>query len=343
MFDSLTFRPTALIIEDEETQRHLLQNQIEKLDFRVLVAENGQKGLELWVEQMAAIRIVITDLDMPLVDGYEVIRAIRDQESYYTYIMVLTMNDNKESVIKALERGADDFVTKPILKEELALRLRAAQRILRLQDHHDLIAGLAELASERSGETGVHLQRTRQYCRILATDLIENSSQYHLSPQIADDIANISVLHDIGKQGIPDGLLNKRGRYSPKEFEIIKDHTTIGGDLLMKLYRKTGSAFLLLGHEIAMFHHERWDGMGYPKGLKGEEIPLSARIMCFADVFDALLSKRPYKDPLSLAHAENYIQEEQGKHFDPLIIDSYLRNRDRFMQIHNTIREAGTY
>ncbi|WP_163338241.1 HD domain-containing phosphohydrolase [Desulfopila sp. IMCC35008] len=345
MFDSLSFKPTALIVEDEETQLLMLLSKLEKLGFNVLAGKNGQDGLELWADHIDQIRIVITDINMPLVDGFEVIKTIRAQERYYTYIMVLTVREDKDSVIRALENGADDYVTKPIIQEELALRLNGARQTLRLQDHHDLVSALAELASERSGESGVHLRRTKEYCRIIATDLLKHNKTHVITEQVAEDIANISVLHDIGKQGIPDGLLNKRGRYTPKEFEIIKDHTTIGGELLMKLYRKTGSSFLLLGHEVAMFHHERWDGNGYPVGLQGDGIPLSARIMCFADVFDALLSKRPYKDPMSIAHTESYLKEEKGKHFDPMIVECYERNRDKFLQVHESIKDkrSSTY
>ena len=342
MFNPAEIHPTVLVIEDEATQRNLLRGKLQSLGFQVITAENGQTGLEIWAENMRAIRIVISDLEMPLADGFDVIKTIRTQEELYTYIMIQTTVDDKNSLINALRYGADDFITKPIITEELELRLQGALRLLRLQDQYELVGALAELASERGGETGTHLKRTKEYCRIMAEDLRQHHPEFNITEHLIEDIANISVLHDIGKNGIPDGLLNKKGRYTPKEYEIVKDHTLIGGNILMKLHQQTASPFLLLGHEIAVAHHEKWDGSGYPLGLKGEKIPLAARIVAFIDVYDALLSKRPYKDPLSLSHAEVYIKAEKGKHFDPDIVESYERVREQFIAIHNSIQETET-
>ncbi len=217
--------------------------------------------------------------------------------------------------------------------------MQGALRQLRLEDHYRLVGGLVELAAERAGETGAHLQRTKQYCAVIAEDLRIHHPELGLSEQMVEDIANLSVLHDIGKNSLPDGLLNKRGRLLAEEYETIKQHTTIGGAILKDMYNQTGSVFLLLGHDIAIAHHERWDGFGYPAGQQGEDIPLAGRIMAFADVFDALLSRRPYKDPFSLSYAEVYIKQESGKHFDPMIVESYQRVKHVFMDIHNSIQE----
>ena len=276
---------------------------------------------------------------MPNANGFDVVKTIRAQETQYTYLMILTTVDDKESLVKGLRCGADDFVIKPVLSEELQLLIQGAMRMRRLQDTRDLVSGIAELAAERSGETYAHLKRTREYCRLLAVDLAKHHPDLGITSQFIEDIADLSVLHDIGKDGIPDGLLNKRGRCTPREYEIIKDHTTIGGNILKKLYEQPGSIYLLMGYEIAMAHHEKWDGTGYPRGLKGEKIPVAARIAGFADVYDALLSRRPYKDPFSLNHAEVYIFAEKGKHFDPRVVDSYERNREQFLAIHNSIPE----
>lgn len=342
MFDSVTIKPTVLVIDDEAAERQLLQKNLENQGYYVITAENGQAGLEIWAEKMRAIRIVITDLAMPLVDGFEVLKTIRAQEELYTCIMVLTSAGDDEALRQGLRDGADDFIGKPIVPEELSLRLQGALRMLRLQDQYDLVWGLAELAAERGGETASHLQRTRKYCYLLANDLRLHQPSLGLTEQLVEDIANLSVLHDIGQNGLPDGLLNKRGKYTPKEYEIIKDHTIIGGNILNKLYQRTGSVFLLLGYEIAMAHHEKWDGSGYPLRLKGEEIPLAGRIMAFADVYDVLLAKRSYKDPLSLNHAEFYIRGEKGKHFDPAVVESYERNRERFVEIHTSMQDVGS-
>ena len=340
MLDTLSIKPTILVIEDEITQLKLLKRNLEKHGFNVLTEQNGQDGFATWSKNMMDIRIVITDLAVPGSDGFQVIKNIRKQERVYTYIMVLTSSDDKESLIKALKNGADDFVTKPITTPELTLRLKGAEQRLRLHDHTCLVSGLAELAAERGGETKAHLQRTKRYCSILAADLMKDRDDREQVQQLVDDIANICVLHDIGKNGITDALLMKRGKYTPREFEIVKDHTTIGGRILMDLYQSTGSHYLLLGHEIALSHHEKWDGSGYPDGLAGTEIPLAARIMCFADIFDSLLSRKPYKDPMPLSYVKEFIAREKGKTFDPDIVESYGRNQQVFEQIQASITEV---
>jgi len=339
MQEAVKLRPAVLVIEDEDTQRALLVNKLEKLGYSVTAATNGQQGLDLWANDPMQLRIVLTDLHMPGASGFDVVKTIRAQESTYTYVMILTTAQEKENFIEGLRCGGDDFVIKPIINEELQLRMQGAMRMLRLQDHTALVTGLAELAAERSGETSAHLKKTREYCRILGLDMVRHCPDLGLTEQYVEDIADLCVLHDIGKNGIPDGLLYKRGRITPQEQAIIHNHTNIGGNILQQLYEQSGSIYLLIGYEIAMYHHEKWDGSGYPRGLKGDEIPLAARITAFADVFDALLSRRSYKDPFSLSHAEVYIFEQKGRHFDPRVVESYERNRDRFMEIHNAIPE----
>ncbi len=340
MFDSLIIKPAALIITNESTERQLLVAKLKEQGFFVLVADSGQAGIEIWAEKMKMIRIVVTDLAMVPVDGLEVIKTIRDQEEVSTYIVALMAEGVSLHQQNSLHDWADAWVQKPVQLEQLEALLHSAKLQLRLYDHSDLLAGVAELVAERGGETVGHLQRTKRYCFVIADDLRRQCPLLGLTEEQVQDIAEISVLHDIGKIGLPDGLLTKRGRYSPKEYEIIKDHTTIGGNLLKKLYQRSGSVLILIGYEMAVTHHEKWAGGGYPHGLQGEDIPLAGRIMAFADVYDALLSRRPYKDPLSLYHAEHAIKEGKGNHFDPLIVDCYERNRQRFVEIHNDFKES---
>ena len=340
MVDGLQLAPAVLVIEDENTQRYMLQRMLERLGFKVFVAENGQEGLAVWAAARDEIRIVITDLTMPAGDGFTVLKEIRRLEKRFTYIMVLTTIDDKDALVECLRLGADDFVNKPVVGEEVGLRMQGALRLLRLKDYHALVGALVELAAERAGETVAHLQRTRMYCRVIAGDLRQNMPELGLTGQMVEDIAELSVLHDIGKNGLPDGLLNRRGRCSSREYEIIKDHAKIGGEMLKKLYEQNGSAYLLLGHDIAIAHHERWDGAGYPYGLKGDAIPLAARILAFAETYDSLRSRRPYKDPMTLDHTEIHIYGESGKQFDPRIVESYRRNREKFMEIHDSIADT---
>jgi putative two-component system response regulator len=340
MVDAMQLAPAVLVIEDENTQRHLLIKKLEKLGFRVFGADNGRAGLEMWLAGQNEIRIVITDLQMPECDGLTVLKEIRRHEGRYTYIMVLTTSDAKDTLVEGLRLGADDFVHKPVVTEELELRMQGALRLLRLQDYRALVGAMVELAAERAGETITHLQRTRMYCKVVAEDLRQYLPELGLTEQLVEEIGELSVLHDIGKNGLPDGLLNRRGRCTPREYEIIKDHARIGGDMLKRLYEQNGSAYLQLGHDIAIAHHERWDGTGYPYGLKGDAIPLAARILAFAETYDGLRSRRPYKDAMSLDHAEIHLYGEAGKQFDPRIVESYRRNREKFMEIHDSIADT---
>ena len=335
---SLFRQPAVLIIEDEATQRLMLQNQLTTQGYPVMVAEDGKSGLKLWAEH-PEIRIIITDLAMPDMDGVEVVQEIRCQEKSYTYLMVLTGIDDKEWLLKALSAGADDFVHKPVLREELNLRLLSAQRLLRLEDQYRLVGGLAELAAVRAGEEASRVQRLKLYCRVLAADLLTHHPDLGLNKQLIDDLANASVLHDIGIMNVPDGLLNKRGRVSPREKELIQQHALEGGKILQKLYVETGSTYLLLAHQMATYHHERWDGSGYPEGLKGTEIPLSARIVALADTYNVLRSRRPYKDPMPQEHTERVIKEDSGKHFDPMLVDSFERVKLQMAEIHEENRD----
>jgi putative two-component system response regulator len=338
MPESLSHSPTILIIEDEATQRHLLQSQLQAQGYQVIAATNGREGLECWAEQ-SEIRLVITDLSMPDMDGVAVVETIRAREKRYTYLMVLTIVDDKECLLRALAAGADDFVLKPVLREELYLRIQNANRILRLEDQDKLVTGLAELAAVRAGEEATHVQRVKRYCALLAEDLRQHHPHLGLNAQLVEDLASASVLHDIGIMNVPDHLLNKRGRLGNKEMELIREHAAAGGRILHDLYEQTGSPYLLLAHQMASTHHERWDGSGYPQGLRGEAIPLAGRIMALADTYNALRSRRPYKDPMPVAHTEAVIAAESGSHFDPMLVESFNRVKDRFAEIHDQLRD----
>lgn len=321
-----------LLVEDEMTQRRLLRVQLERQGYEVLEAENGEEGVRLCLDN-PDLRLVITDLIMPVMDGFQLIEAIRHREMRYTYIIVLTALDDKKSIVRALSLGADDYLSKPVFQDELHLRLAGGTRLLRLEGHEELIFSLTKLAACRSGETGAHLHRVREYCRVLGMDLWENLPSLGLSRSAVEEIAKVSPLHDIGKVGIPDSILHKPGKLTATEFELMKTHTELGGRLLKEVYDQTGSSYLLLAYEIAMYHHERWDGNGYPQGLAGENIPLSARMMALADVFDALISRRSYKEPFSYATAREVVLEDRGKHFDPAMVDAFLRTETQWQAV----------
>ncbi len=329
---SITEKQQILIVEDEDTQRKILQNHLEALGYEVLTTASGNEAREIWDKHR--IRIVLSDLEMPDGNGFELVKYIREHETCYTYLMILTTSTEKEKLITGLTLQADDYVTKPVIRQELELRLKAANRLLRLEDHEKLIAAFAEMVALRSCETAPHLQRLKRFCRVIAQELYENYPDLGLSMQLIEDITNLSVLHDIGKITIPDAILTKRGGYSAQEFEVVKNHTINGAAILKELHEETGSAFLRTAFEIVLFHHERWDGSGYPYKLKGIEIPLSARIVAFGDALDAILSRRPYKDPLPFPSATKLIIAEKGKQLDPEIVDLFEHRRDVFEAIH---------
>lgn len=336
--DALKIKPVVLVIEDEMTQRRILTNHLEREGYHVLSAEDGEEGLVIWREN-PKVRVIITDLLMPNIDGFGVVEQVRKDEAHYTYIIVLTSLSERQGLVRALTLGADDYVTKPIFKEELLLRLQGAARLLRLEGQDELVFALAEMAAYRSGETGLHLSRVKEYCHILSEDLRYSNPELGLSKSAVEDIASVSPLHDIGKVGIPDYVLHKPGRLTADEYELMKTHASMGGKILMDLYKKNGSNFLLLGHDIAMYHHEKWDGSGYPQGLAGEEIPLAARIMALADVFDALTSQRCYKDAYSFDRARSIINEERGRHFDPTVVDSCQRMEEKMLAVQEKFQE----
>ncbi len=324
----------VLVVEDEQTQRRLLQAKLEKEGYQVVLAADGQQGLQAFLDD-PEIRLVITDLSMPIMDGFGLIEALRSNESRYTYIIVLTGLEDKTSLVRALALGADDYLSKPVLQDELSLRLLGGRRLLRIEGQDEIIMAMVKMAGARSGETGAHLDRVRAYTLILARDMAATQPELDLNQNRAEDIARVSPLHDIGKVAITDLILHKPGRLTEDEMEQMKNHTVIGGTLLKDIYERTGSSYLLLAYQVAQYHHERWTGGGYPEGLTGEDIPLAARIVALADVFDALTTRRCYKDAFLYEKAKAIVLEERGRHFDPMVVDAYLRHEEEWLEVMN--------
>ena len=207
------------------------------------------------------------------------------------------------------------------------------------------ILALAKLAEYRDDDTGIHLERIREYTKIIAEEMAKKPNYIgYITKEYIDDIYHSSILHDIGKVGIPDAILLKPGKLTPEEFELMKTHSTLGGDVLTVIDAGIeGQTFLTLAKEIAYYHHERWNGTGYPKGLSGENIPLSARIVALPDVYDALTSKRVYKNIISHEKAKEIIINEKGKHFDPDVVDSFLAREDEFKMICEKLHHEDYY
>lgn len=333
----------VLVVEDDPVSGDLLSHALLEFGYEVHAAANGQEALDQL--RTGQFRLVVSDWEMPKMSGLDLCREIRRRPwSGYIYVILVTARSSLASVVEGLEAGADDFLAKPFRPAELRVRLRVGERMLGLESRDLTIFALAKLAESRDTDTGAHVDRIREYCKILAEDLVENSPYRDL---IDGDYAQLiyltSPLHDIGKVGTPDNVLLKPGRLTPEEFEIIKQHTLLGATTLQAAAAVHPEAqFLAMAKEIALSHHERFDGKGYPQGLAGEDIPLCGRIVAVADVYDALTSKRVYKDAMSHEEARRLILEGRATQFDPVIVDAFLRCEERFLEVQRHFAEQPT-
>jgi putative two-component system response regulator len=248
---------------------------------------------------------------------------------------MVTSKSNIQDIVAGIETGADDFISKPFIKEELLVRIRAGERVLGFETRDIVIFSMAKLAESRDPETGNHLERIRYYSKTLAQTIANsNNCSDEIDRLFIDNIMRTSPLHDIGKIGIPDHVLLKPGRLDNEEFEIMKCHSRIGFETLNEALKRYPNAdYLKMSADIALSHHEKFDGTGYPDGLEGQEIPLAARIVALADVYDALVSKRVYKEGYLHDMARAIIVQGKGTHFDPMVIDAFLACEKAFIQI----------
>jgi putative two-component system response regulator len=324
----------VLVVDDEPIARLAAANALKRAGYEVTTAQDGREALEILLH--GKHRLVVTDWKMPVMEGVELCRAIRSSQfSRYIYCIMVTGQTKKQETIEGLTAGADDYVHKPFNPAELILRVNIGRRIMGQEMRDMTIFMLAKLAESRDPETGEHLQRVRNYCRVIARHL-QNDPRF--SQQVDDEFVGLiyqaSPLHDVGKVGIPDRILLKPGKLTAEEFEIMKTHAALGAASLgASLEEYPDTQFLEVARDIALCHHEKYDGHGYPHGLVGEDIPLCARIMAVADVYDALVSKRVYKEAYSHDTAKSMIAEEAGKHFDPAIVEAFLVHEQECMAI----------
>jgi putative two-component system response regulator len=313
----------------------MLQFSLEELGYEATAVRNGLEAIEC--VRTGLYQLVVSDWEMPEMTGIDLCRSIRERQmGSYVYIILLTSRSGTANVVEGFDAGADDFITKPFQPDELAVRLKVGERILSLESRDVTIFALAKLAECRDPETGLHLERMREYCRVLADEL-STWGEYH--EQADGDFVQMiyltSPLHDIGKVGIPDSVLLKPGRLDENEFEMMKQHTVIGGqtlDTAAGCHPEAG--YLRMARDIAWTHHERVDGSGYPNGLEGAEIPLCGRIAALADVYDALTTKRVYKPAYSHDTAKSMILDGKGSHFDPDIVQAFLNREDEFIDVN---------
>jgi len=333
-----------LIVDDEETCLAALQHALEQDGHEVTTAHDGAEALEML--HRGKHRLVISDWMMPRMTGLDLCRQVRAEEfPGYIYFILLTSREGKHNVVAGLNAGADDFLTKPFDSEELSSRVQAAERVLSLETRDVAIFAMAKLAESRDPETGAHLERVRAYSRLLAQDL---AAQPRFHDQIDGEFLRLiyltSPLHDIGKVGVPDSVLLKPGRLTPDEFEIMKTHTTIGaGTLAAAAQQFPGVRFLGVARDIALAHHERYDGSGYPSGLAGDRIPLCGRIVALADVYDALTSRRIYKGACPHEQAREIILDGRSTSFDPHMVDAFVTHEPEFIEIRKRYAESGKW
>ncbi|MBV7476143.1 two-component system response regulator [Pseudomonas sp. PDM31] len=350
--------PTLLVVDDTPDNLMLMTDLL-KDHYRVKAANSGEKALRI-LQGDALPDLILLDVMMPGLSGHEVAEQIkRDPRTRDIPIIFLTALAGTEDEIHGLELGAVDYITKPIrpalvlARVDTQLKLKAAKDFLR--DHNDYleqeverrtrevtaiqdvaIQAMASLAETRDNETGNHIRRTQHYIKVLAQYLLDHPRFSHfLNEQTIESLFKSAPLHDIGKVGIPDHILLKPGRYTEQEFEIMKTHTTLGRDAIQLAEDRLGfrADFLNLAKEIAYSHQEKWDGSGYPQGLAGDDIPISARLMAVADVYDALISRRVYKAGMPHAQAVEIIRQGRGTHFDPDVCDAFLSCVEQFQAI----------
>ena len=359
MTDAEARRPVVLVVDDTPDNLMLMAGLL-KESYRVKVASSGEKALRI-AQTAPAPDLILLDIMMPDMDGYAVCRRLKaDAATRDIPVVFLTALSEQEDEQAGLELGAVDYITKPISAPILLARVRNHIRLKEATDYirdknlfleaeverrtahvraiQDVtIMALASLAETRDNETGSHILRTQHYVRALAEELRHHPRfADFLTDGVIDLLYKSAPLHDIGKVGIPDAILLKPGKLTAEEWEIMKTHATLGSDSLARAEDRLDGdtpSFLRFAREIADAHHEKWDGSGYPRGLKGEEIPVSARLMALADVYDALISKRVYKEPMSHEQAVAIILDGRGRHFDPDVADAFLRLAERFQQI----------
>ncbi len=320
-----------LVVEDSLTYRHYLKSNLAIHQFIILEAANGEVALKV-LEEHPDVELVLTDYYMPVMDGLELTRHIRKRFSKKDMsIIVLTAETKSMITSKFLKEGANDYITKPFSRDEFYARiyqnidnLNIFNQIKELFEC-DIINILCEVTEYKSAETGSHIKRIKEYTSLL-------SSLLGTFKEEAEIIGKMAALHDIGKIAIPDSILAKPGKLTFEEFEIMKEHAAHGKHILEDAF-KSDPKLGQIAIDIAYSHHERYDGNGYPQGLKAEKIPINARIVALVDCFDALSNVRVYKDAWKMEDVIDYIGSESGKAFDPKLVRLFLKHQDQFIQI----------
>lgn len=351
-------KDTILIVDDTPENIALITSLLKGL-YRTKVATNGKKALQI-VQSGEPPDLILLDIMMPEMDGFETCNSLKSNpQTADIPVIFLTAKTQVEDEQKGFELGAADYITKPISPPIVLSRVKThlqfkkmcdllkdkndylerevARRIKEIDSVQDAaIIAIGSLAETRDNETGNHIRRTQHYVRLLADTLKDHPNFRHfLTDENIALLSKSAPLHDIGKVGIPDKILLKPGKHTPEESEIMKTHTTLGRDAIIAAEKmlNTPSSFLQFAREIAYTHHEKYDGTGHPRGLSGNSIPISGRLMALADVYDALISRRVYKEALPHEKAVSIIKEGTGTYFDADVVEAFLQVADQFKEI----------
>jgi len=348
---SLEKRRKILVADDEEPNRALINAMLAPLQHEIALARDGQEALHKALADPPDL--ILLDVMMPEFDGFDVASRLKENDATRDIpIVMVTGLDDVEHRVRALEAGADDFLTKPVERTELTARVKSLLKVKAYNDHMrdyqrsleaevaertrelavafdklrtaslDTINRLSAAAEYKDEDTGLHIVRMSLYAVAVARHM-------GLDSDTTDRILYAAPMHDVGKIGIPDRILLKPGKLDPDEWGAMKQHTVIGGRILAG----SDSDFIQTGEQIALTHHEKWDGSGYPQGMAGTDIPIEGRITAVADVFDALTSKRPYKEAFSSEKSFGIIAEGRGGHFDPDVVDAFFAVQEEILDI----------
>jgi putative two-component system response regulator len=325
-------RPKLLLVDDEpmnlQVLRHILQE-----DYRLVFAKDGEKAVELAFTE--APHLILLDVMMPGLTGYEVCQKLKhDVLTAAVPVIFVTALSDPEDEAHGFAVGAVDYLTKPVSPAVVKARVRTHLSLVQIdelrQSRLQIIRRLVLAAEYKDNETGRHVVRMSYISRLLA-------QKAGFSEIEVENLFNAAPMHDIGKIGTPDAILLKQGALNEEEWAVMRNHSQVGADIL----GEHSSALLTMAHNIAMTHHEKWDGSGYPKGLKGKEIPIEGRIVALADVFDALTSPRPYKTAWTMEATVELLRRESGSHFDPELVDIFMENLPEIREIKQRWSEGG--
>ena len=359
MTKSATIKARIMVIDSDNAASALIRKMWSMEGSEILAFPMGSSAL-MTAGSYAPDLILLAD-NMDDADGFNLCKNLKILHVCKKIPVIFMIDDSEaQSKTKAFDAGADDIIAKPLhfaeLRNKIGLHLQLYGHLNKIEQHKVLekqikdvsdaqlatIFALARLAEQRDGDTGSHLERVREFCRLLAERLRHSTHyQLYITPEFIECIQHAAPLHDVGKVAIPDHILLKPGKLSPDEFEIMKSHAILGADNMQMVFNNySGNAFVGMGIEISLYHHERWDGTGYPDRIIGKNIPLSARIMALADVYDALCSDRCYRKSYPHEEAMAMIVEESGKHFDPEIVQAFIEIEAEFKQVMSNFKDT---